>query len=207
MAKTKLTEGLSDNISSALKYVIFADLYPIVKRTGGMATIMFSNIDHKRLIKWLKGLDQTDTYSENEDALKDVYSRISVSSALKDLYRTVDKLKSKETSSEENEQRISDIEMVMRKIQKTLKAKLSKEDLELFDKMSDLLDSPAEDAAKSIEGSVGASTKEPEPETEPETEPEPEPEPEQDEVEESLKMEVYLKSVIREMIEKRLKLK
>jgi hypothetical protein len=201
MTKKKLTEGLSDNISNSLKYVIFLDLYPMSKRTGGMSTIMFSNIDHRKLAKWLKGLDQTDTYTENEDALKDMYSRISVSSSLKDLYRTVDKLKSKETSSEENEQRISDIEMVMRKIQKTLKSKLSKQDLELFDKMSDLLDDPAESAAKSIEGSVGASTLEPEPE------PEPEPEIEQDEVEESLKMEVYLKSVIREMLEKRLKLK
>ena len=220
MQKTQLQEGLSDNISDALEYVFFVDLYPIATKKGGLSTIMFQNIDHNRMVKWLGGVEKSDLYSENEDKLKEMYSKISVSSALKDLYRTINVLKSKETPSEENDSRIEDIEMVMRKIKKTIKTKLSEEELDLFNQMSDLLDDAAENAAKSIEGSVGASTKESEPEEE-ETEETPEETPEEpteeptetpsddeiEEMEDELRMEAYLKSVIREIIEKKLKLK
>lgn len=202
MEKAPIQEGLSDNISNALEYVFFIDLYPIANQKGGMSTIMFQNIDHRRLVKWLKGAEKSDMYLENEEALKEMYSKISISSALKDLYRTVNTLKSKETSQEENDKRIGDIEMVMRKIKKTIKSKLSEEELNIFDKMSDLLDDAAENGAKSIEGSVGASTIESEPENTEEPTPE-----EKEEFEEALRMESYLKSVIREIVEKRLNLK
>lgn len=198
MKRTRLTESLSDNISNSLRYVIFIDMYPLSTRKGGLSTIMFSNIDHKRLSKWLNGADQSDVYSGNEETLKDIYSKISVSSLLKDLYRTVDKLKSQETSEELNADRVSNIEMVMRKIEKTIKTKLSKEELDLFDEMRDLLTFAAKSAAESIQESVDASTLE--------TEEEPSPE-EKEEFEEALRMEAYLKSVIREIVEKRLNLK
>lgn len=208
MKKMRLTEGMVDDISSALRYVIFIDIHPISTKKGGLVTIMFPNIDHRSLVKWLNGADRSDLYIENEESLKKIYSNMSISSSLKDLYRTVSKLKSQETSEESNDERKSNIEMVMRKIEKTIKAKLSNEELELFNEMKTILSPAANIAAKSIEDSVSDSTIESEPESEPEIEDTPEPTPEEkEEFEEALRMESYLKSVIREIVEKRLNLK
>lgn len=175
MRKTKngLNEGLADDISSRLLYSFFIDMYPIVNRRGGLLTIMFPNVGSKKLSRWLKGAEGSDLYTQNAQRMEEIYRKMSAVSSLKTLYRAVNVLKSKETPQAENETRINDLNLLMSKIERVIKAHLSNEDKQLFNSISSLLSPAANDAAKSIEGSVGASTQAPEePVAEPTEEPE-----------------------------------
>lgn len=166
--KQEITEGIADNISKKLKYSFFIDLYPIVNKKGGLATIMFPNVGIKKIKKWLGDIETSDLYTSNVETLKSIYSRTSTVANLKTLYRAVDTLKSQQTPPDQNDTRMSDLELVVSKIERVIKSKLNNDEKELFNKMSSLLDDIADNAAKSIEGSIGASTVQPEEKPEPE---------------------------------------
>lgn len=173
--KQEITEGIADNISKKLKYSFFIDLYPIVTKKGGLITIMFPNVGIKKIKKWLGDIETSDLYTNNLETLKSIYSRTSTVSNLKTLYRAVDTLKSQQTPPDQNDSRMSDLELVISKIERVIKAKLNNDEKELFNQMSSLLDDIADNAAKSIEGSIGASTSQPEEKPEPEKSPKEEP--------------------------------
>lgn len=173
--KKQLREGLADNISSSLLYAFFVDLYPLVNKKGGLSTIMFPNVGMKKLSRWVEAIAGSEAYTKNEEALKAVFMRLGASSSLKTLYRAVNTLKSKQTNSSDNEQRISDLELLVSKIGRVIKSKLTQEERSIFSQLSSELDTAADNAAKSIEGSVGASTVTPAPEEEPAAEPKQEP--------------------------------
>jgi|688.fasta_scaffold412534_2 hypothetical protein len=253
--KKSIKEGLADNVSSHLMYCFFVDLYPLVNKKGGLLTIMFPNVGVKKLSRWMSGVEGNNLYQSNAEKLNQMYSRVSGSTALKTLYRAVNTLKSKETSSEENDQRINDLQLIVQKIGRVIKSKLTQEERQLFDQFSSLLDGAADQAGKSLEGSIGASTQKVEPapeepeekpteekpeetptEEKPEETPAPEetpseetpteekpaeetpaeekpkeetptPEEEKQKAEEAIRMQEYLKSLIRELVERKLKLK
>ena len=205
--KSSIKEGLADNVSRYLMYSFFVDLYPLVNKKGGLLTIMFPNVGLNKLSRWVGNIEENELYTNNAESLQKIYSRVSSSTQLKTLYRAVNTLKSKETNSEENDKRISDIQLIIEKIYRVIKTKLTQEERQLFDKFSSLLDGAADQAGKSLEGSIGASTKTVEPTEEPKEEPKEEPEEEKTKAEESLKMEEYLKSLIRELVERKLGLK
>jgi hypothetical protein len=177
MQKTKpnINEGLADDISGSFRYCFFIDLHPISNKRGGLLTIMFPNVGSKKLYRWLKGADSSDMYTQNAEKLESLYSRMSTVSSLKTLYRAVNVLKAKKTTPEENETRIRDLQLLMSKIERVIKSKLTGDEREIFNSISSLLSSASNDAAKSVEGSVGASTETPK-ETEPVEEPTEKPE-------------------------------
>jgi hypothetical protein len=241
--KTSIKEGLADNVASHLMYSFFVDLYPLVNKKGGLLTVMFPNVGLKKLSRWVGSIEGNELFTQNADKLQQIYSKIAPNTQLKTLYRAVDTLKSKETTPEENDQRINDIQLIVQKIGRVIKSKLTQEERQLFDSLSSILDGAADQAGKSLEGSIGASTKTVEPEEEPKEEPKEEPEEapteepteepkeapketpkeepketpkeepesgseeEKTKAEESLKMEEYLKSLIRELVERKLGLK
>jgi hypothetical protein len=253
--KTSIKEGLADNVASHLMYSFFVDLYPLVNKKGGLLTVMFPNVGLKKLSRWVGSIEGNELFTQNADKLQQIYSKIAPNTQLKTLYRAVDTLKSKETTPEENDQRINDIQLIVQKIGRVIKSKLTQEERQLFDSLSSILDGAADQAGKSLEGSIGASTKTVEPEEEPKEEPKDEPkeepkeepegapteepteepkeapketpketpkeepketpkeepesgsEEEKTKAEESLKMEEYLKSLIRELVERKLGLK
>lgn len=153
-----ITEGLASDISGQLLYCFFVDLFPISTRKGGLLTIMFPNVGVKKMSRWLGNLPESETYSTNLDLIKSISQKFGANSTLKSLYKVVNSLKSKETKPENNDARISDIELVMSKIQRIIKSKLTPEEQKLFLKLSRDLKDAADNASKSIEGSVGAST-------------------------------------------------
>ena len=173
----QITEGLASDISGQLLYCFFADLFPITSRKGGLLTIMFPNVGVKKMSRWLGNITETETYTQNLELIKSVSQKFGANSTLKSLYRVVNSLKSKETKPEDNDARISDITLVMSKIQRIIKSKLTPEEQKLFASLSNDLRDAAENASKSIEGSVGASTTQAEkPEETPEEKPEETPE-------------------------------
>lgn len=193
--KIEIKEGLATDISSQLLYCFFVDLFPISTRKGGLMTIMFPNVSVKKMSRWFGNITETETYTQNLDLIKSISQKFGANSTLKSLYRVVNSLKTKETEPDNNDARISDIALVMSKIQRIIKSKLTPEEQKLFAKLAGELKEAATNASKSIEGSVGASTTkaekpvetpeeepeetpEEEPEETPEEEPEPEPEPE-----------------------------
>lgn len=230
----QITEGLASDISSQLVYCFFIDLYSLVNQKGGLLTIMFPNVGSRKLSKWVSTLPESEIYTTNIDGLKSISEKFAGVTALKSLYRVVNGLKSKETKPEENDARISDITMVMGKIQKIIKSRLTTEEQELFAKLSLELKAAADNASKSIEGSVGASTEQAEkPKEEPEetpaetpteptptppveekpkeepTEPSKEEKPEEEPEEEPKKTEsvnfnTHLKSLVKEIVRKKL---
>lgn len=168
----QITEGLASDISSQLVYCFFIDLYSLANQKGGLLTIMFPNVGSRKLSKWVSTLPESEIYTTNIDGLKSISEKFAGVTALKSLYRVINGLKSKETKPEENDARISDITMVMGKIQKIIKSRLTTEEQELFAKLSLELKAAADNASKSIEGSVGASTEQAEkPKEEPEETP------------------------------------
>lgn len=173
--KQEITEGIADNISKKLKYSFFIDLYPIVTKKGGLVTIMFPNVGIKKIKKWLGDIETSDLYTNNIETLKSIYSKTNTVSNLKTLYRAVDTLKSQQTPPDQNDSRMSDLELVISKIERVIKTKLNNDEKELFNQMSSLLDDISDNAAKSIEGSIGASTAQPEEKPEPEESPKEEP--------------------------------
>ena len=156
--QTQITEGLASDISGQLLYCFFVDLFPISSRKGGLLTIMFPNVGAKKLSRWLGNIPETETYTQNLDLLKSISQKFGANSTLKSLYRVVNSLKMKETAPDANDARISDITMVMSKIQRIIKSKLTPEEQKLFARLSSELRDAADNASKSIEGSVGAST-------------------------------------------------
>jgi len=175
--QTQITEGLASDISGQLLYCFFVDLFPISTRKGGLLTIMFPNVGLKKMSRWLGNITETETYTQNLDLIKSISQKFGGNSTLKSLYRVVNSLKSKETKPEDNDARIADITLVMSKIQRIIKSKLTPEEQKLFSTLSNDLDDAAENASKSIEGSVGASTTQAEkPEETPEEKPEETPE-------------------------------
>lgn len=210
----EITEGLASDISGQLLYCFFVDLFPISTRKGGLLTIMFPNVGLKKMSRWLGNITETDTYTQNLDLIKSISQKFGANSTLKSLYRVVNSLKTKETEPDNNDARISDITLVMSKIQRIIKAKLTPEEQKLFASLSNDLRDAAENASKSIEGSVGASTTKAEkPEEKPEETPEQKPEEtpeetpgpeggEEGEEEESPKKE---ENITKEQFEKRLK--
>lgn len=179
-----IKEGLAGDISSQFLHCLFIDLFPLATRKGGLLSIMFPNVNARKMNRWLGDLPESETYAKNADRLKSIARRFSANATLKSLYRVVSSLKTKETSDEENPARIQDIELVMSKIQRIIKSRLTPEEQQLFMKLSAELTDAANNASKSIEGSVGASTIKPEkptgepaevPEEEPEEVPEEEP--------------------------------
>jgi hypothetical protein len=173
--KQEIAEGIADNISKKLKYSFFIDLYPIVTKKGGLVTIMFPNVEIKKIKKWLGDIEMSDLYTNNIETLKSIYSRTNTISSLKTLYRAVDTLKSQQTPPDQNDSRMSDLELVISKIERVIKSKLNNDEKELFNQMSSLLDDISDNASKSIEGSIGASTSQPEEKPEPEESPKEEP--------------------------------
>lgn len=170
--KIQIKEGLASDISSHLVYCFFIDLYSLANKRGGLLTIMFPNVGSRKLNRWLGGLPESELYTTNIDLLKSISEKFIGNSAIKSLYRVINGLKSKETKPEENDARISDITMVMSKIQKIIKSRLTTEEQELFAKISTELKAAADNASKSVEGSVGASTEQAEkPKEEPTEEP------------------------------------
>jgi len=156
--QTQLSEGLASDISGQLLYCFFVDLFPISTRKGGLLTIMFPNVGIKKMSRWLGNTSETETYTQNLDLIKSISQKFGANSTLKSLYRVVNSLKMKETKPDDNDARISDITMVMGKIQRIIKSKLTPEEQNLFSTLSSELRDAAENASKSIEGSVGAST-------------------------------------------------
>lgn len=174
--QTQLSEGLASDISGQLLYCFFVDLFPISTRKGGLLTIMFPNVGVKKMSRWLGNISETETYTQNLDLIKSISQKFGANSTLKSLYRVVNSLKMKETKPDDNDARISDITMVMGKIQRIIKSKLTPEEQKLFSTLSSELRDAAENASKSIEGSVGASTTQAEkPEEKPEETPEEKP--------------------------------
>jgi hypothetical protein len=212
----EITEGLASDISGQLLYSFFVDLFPITSRKGGLLTIMFPNVGVKKMSRWLGNITETETYSQNLDLIKSISQKFGANSTLKSLYRVVNSLKSKETKPEDNDARISDITLVMSKIQRIIKSKLTPEEQKLFNSLSSELREAAENASKSIEGSVGASTTQAEkPEEKPEETPEETPatskkggeEEESPKKQESITKEEFerqLKSLIKEIVKEKL---
>jgi len=184
--KSKLNEGIGD-ASSALKYIAFADVGDYVTRGNGMLSNIFPELGPAQVAKWFRQIGRTDSFKENEGSFKSISSRFSSSPALKGLYMTLKALKKKEVSDEEKESHENDIELVLNKISKIIGGKMTKEDSELFDSVSDELGEIAEEISSSLEGGLSVSEPEEEqPEEEPEeTEEEPDEEEEEEEEEDT----------------------
>ena len=170
--KKPIDEGLATDITSQMLYCLFVDVYSLATKKGGMMTIMFPNVGAKKLYRWLGDFPTSQTFSSNSEKLKQISQRFGGNSTLKTLFRVINTLKTKETEQEKNDARINDIQLVMSKIERVVKSKLTPEENQLFTLISSELEDAADNAGKSIEGSVGASTKTPEPVAQP-TEPEP----------------------------------
>lgn len=170
--KKPIDEGLATDITGQMLYCLFVDVYSLATKKGGMMTIMFPNVGAKKLYRWLGDFPMGQTFSSNSEKLKQISQRFGGNSTLKTLFRVVNTLKTKETEQEKNDSRINDIQLVMSKIERVIKSKLTPEEKQLFTLISSELEDAADNAGKSIEGSVGASTKTPEPVAQP-TEPEP----------------------------------
>jgi DNA polymerase III gamma/tau subunit len=170
--KKPIDEGLATDITSQMLYCLFVDVYSLATKKGGLMTIMFPNVGAKKLYRWLGDFPMSQTFSSNSDKLKQISQRFGGNSTLKTLFRVINTLKTKETEQEKNDARINDIQLVMSKIERVVKSKLTPEENQLFTLISSELEDAADNAGKSIEGSVGASTKTPEPVAQP-TEPEP----------------------------------
>lgn len=181
--KSKINEGIGDS-SSALKYIAFADAGSYVTRGNGMLSTIFPELGPAQVAKWFREIGRTESFKKNEGSFKSISSRFSSSPALKGLYITLKALKKKEVSDEEKESHESDIELVLNKISKIIGGKMTEEDSELFNSVSDELSEIAEEISSSLEGSLSVSEPSEEPEEEPE-EPEEEPEEEEEEEEET----------------------
>lgn len=175
-SKTSLYEGIADEISDKLTYSLFADLYLLINHRTGLLATMMPNVGGRKIAKFVSELEGNEAYQKNKEVLKSLSSKVGGSSSLKNLYKAVDMLKSKESKSEENQQRIADLKLVLNKIEKIIKSKLTPEEAEVFATMEPLLQAASMNIAKSIEGSIGASTEtEKKPEEKPAEEPTEEP--------------------------------
>jgi len=233
--KTPIDEGIADEISDKLTYSLFADLYLLITHKTGLLATMMPNVGGRKIAKFVSDLEENEVFQKNQNILKSLSSRVGGSSSLKNLYKAVDMLKSKESKSEENQQRIADLKLVLNKIQKVIKSRLTPEESELLATMEPLLQPSAMNIAKSIEGSIGASTeteKKPEekpteepaeertptqseptteepPAEKPAEEPAPEEKPEEapeekKEKAESINFNKHLKSLVKEIVRKKL---
>lgn len=176
--KKPIDEGLATDITGQMLYCLFVDIYSLATKKGGMMTIMFPNVGAKKLYRWLGDFPMSQTFTTNSEKLKQISQRFSANSTLKTLFRVVNTLKTKETEQEKNDSRINDIQLVMSKIERVIKSKFTPEEKQLFTLISSELEDAADNAGKSIEGSVGASTTTPQQSTEP-TQPEEQPKTQQ----------------------------
>lgn len=172
--KAPIDEGLATDITGQMMYCLFVDLYSLSTKKGGLMLNMFPNVGAKKLYRWLGAFPTSQSFSKNADLLKGMSQKFGTNSNLKTLYRVINTLKTKQTEPEKNDSRINDIQLVMSKIERIIKSKLTPEEKQLFATVSSELEDAADNAGKSIEGSVGASTVKPEvpqepqqPETEP----------------------------------------
>lgn len=160
--KAPIDEGLATDITGQMMYCLFVDLYSLSTKKGGMMLNMFPNVGTKKLYRWLGAFPTSQSFSKNTDLLKGMSQKFGANSNLKTLYRVINTLKTKQTEPEKNDSRINDIQLVMSKIERIIKSKLTPEEKQLFATVSSELEDAADNAGKSIEGSVGASTTKPE---------------------------------------------
>lgn len=166
--KTPIDEGLANDITSQMVYCLFVDAYFLSTKKGGLMLNMFPNVGAKKLYRWVGGFPSSEAFSKNAEALKSMAQRLGGNSTLKTLYRVINTLKTKQTEQEKNDGRINDIHLVMSKIERLIKSKLTPEEKQLFSTISAELQDAADNAGKSIEGSVGASTIRPQAPAQPE---------------------------------------
>lgn len=207
--RIKINEEIAGTASEPLKYAAFADAGSYVTRGNGMLTMIFPELGPAQIAKWFRELGRTETFKKNENTFKGISSRFSSSPALKGLYVTLKKLKKKEVSDGEKESHESDLQLVINKIGKIIKSKLTEEDAQLFDAVSAELNAISETIAAKIDGSVVVQEPE-EPKEEPSEEEPSEEEPSVDSVEEpsdeeetkSESLQRRVKNIVREILKK-----
>ena len=156
--KAPIDEGLATDITGQMMYCLFVDVYSLSTKKGGLLLNMFPNVGAKKLYRWMGGFPNSESFSKNSELLKNMSQRFGGNSTLKTLFRVINTLKTKETEQEKNDGRINDIQLVMSKIERVIKSKLTPEEKQLFATISSELEEAADNAGKSVEGSVGAST-------------------------------------------------
>lgn len=156
--KAPIDEGLATDITGQMMYCLFVDVYSLSTKKGGILLNMFPNVGAKKLYRWMGGFPNSESFSKNSELLKNMSQRFGGNSTLKTLFRVINTLKTKETEQEKNDGRINDIQLVMSKIERVIKSKLTPEEKQLFATISSELEEAADNAGKSVEGSVGAST-------------------------------------------------
>ena len=165
-SKTSLTEGIATDLTPTMKMVYFVDLGNFLNKKVGMMIYMFPNVGGKKLYRWIRTVDASETYNNNKEKFESISSRFINDETLSKLYKTVNTLKEQETPSEENDARVKDIMLVFRKINRYIKDQLTQEEKTLFSEIQNAIGSAASNASKSLEGSIGASTSQAEPEQE-----------------------------------------
>ena len=115
-SKTSLTEGIATDLTPTMKMVYFVDLGNFLNKKVGMMIYMFPNVGGKKLYRWIRTVDASETYNNNKEKFESITSRFMNDETLSKLYKTVNTLKEQETPSEENDARVKDIMLVFRKI-------------------------------------------------------------------------------------------
>lgn len=173
----KINEEIMLSTGNATSLMVFAELAYFIEKQRGMLSVAFPGLGNKGLLKMLRGFSQNPTYVEKKDQLLGMSERFYNNGPLKALYKTLAFLGSKQTSPDENNARIQDINRVLSKIERMINGKLTNEEKELFasleDSIDNLSDSLNSNLNSTIQSSVGET--EPTPEEKPEEKPKEEP--------------------------------
>lgn len=174
---------------NAISLMVFIEISSMVENQKGMMQIAFPQLGRMGIYKMLKGFTSNPSYSDNKEQMLGMSERFYNNSSLKALYKTLAFLSSKETKSEEDNQRIQDVNKVLSKIERMINGKLTNEEKELFSSLEDVLDNYSDKLNSSLDGAIESSisSEEPSPEDKPEEKPVEEPKPEEKPAEEKPK--------------------
>ena len=175
----KMNETIMLSVGNAISLMVFIDLAYYIEKQRGMLSLAFSSIDNRRIYKMLKGFGDNETYSQHKDQLLGMSERFFNNSGLKELYKTLLVISSKQTPTAESDARMQDINRVLSKIERMINSKLTSEEKELFSSMKDTIDNYSDSLNSSLNSSIQTSISmdEPKPEETPEEEPKPEEKP------------------------------
>lgn len=173
-----IKEEIGTSLSENIKSLIFVDLGSFLTGKAGSLIVMLPDVGTQTILKWAKFVHRTPIYKEKQKELEAISARFSGNNVLNSVYSAINKLKSKEVASpEENKQRESTIARLLGKAGRFIQNKLTENEKEIFAKISPDLRSLAIMTINSINQKLGSTTQVPS-EEEPESQEQPE-QPEQ----------------------------
>ena len=145
--RMRITEDISSDASSALKYMAFIDAGSFIKSGNGLMSQILKGLSPGDISTWFRETSSSETYKENVDKFDAISSRFGASPFLRTLYIAARKVMEKLAAGEDVEKSSGDLEIVLKKIQKQIIENLTDDELAIFGGISDELETVASNFA------------------------------------------------------------